>query len=496
MLGFDGQDDGLDLVALLHDLGRMLHALGPAHVADVDEAVNAVFDLDEGAELGEIAYFSFDGRADGILIVQLLPRIRSQLLHAERDAAFAGIHAEHHGLDLIANVDDLRWVLHALRPGHLADVDQAFDALLEFDERAVVGGADDASFNVRADRVALHGVEPRIRRELLEAERYALLLGVVFQNFYLDLIADMDQVAGMSEASPAHVCDVEQAVEAAQIDERTVVGQVLHRAVHHRALFEVLERLAAELGLLLVEDLFARDHDVAALLVQLYDPYFQLLALHVVEVAHGLQVDLRAGQERAGAAEVDGEATLDALDDDALDGLLLVVGFLNIVPDFEALRLLIGELNHALFHAVGHDFDLVAGGNLDVAVVVFHLLERHEAFGLGAEVDDHVFVRDLDHGALDHALFGGLQLDFFLFCFEVLKYGCEIFHVVFVVSSGSGAVVFRACGTGLRSGFLVDLSGSCGCDVLLLGSVLGILRARTLAMRRGFLMRGCLRFYQ
>src|SRR6266850_1006674 len=335
MLGFDGQDDGLDLVTLLHDFGRMLHALGPAHVADVNQAVDAVFNLDECAELGEVAYFSFDGRTDGILIVQLLPWIRRQLLHAERDAALAGIHAEHHGLDLIANVDDLRWVLHALRPGHLAHVHQAFDALLEFDERAVVGGADDASFDVCADRVALDGVEPRIRRELLEAERYALLLSVVLQNFYLDLVADVDEVAGMGEASPTHVGDVEQAIEAAQIDERAVVGQVLHRAVHDGTFGEVLERLAAEFGLLLVEDLFARDHDVAALLVQLYDSYFQLLALHVVEVAHGLQVDLRAGQECAGAAEVDGEAALDALDDDALDGLLLVVRLLDVVPDFE-----------------------------------------------------------------------------------------------------------------------------------------------------------------
>ena len=128
--------------------------------------------------------------------------------------------------------------------------------------------------------------------------------------------------------------------------------------------------------------------------------------------------------------------------------------------------------------------------------MVFYLLERHEAFGLGAEVDHHVLIGDLDHGALDHALFGGLLLDFFMFCFEIFEYGCEIFHVVFVVSSGSGAVVFRACGTGIRSGFFVDLSGSCGCDVLLLGSVLVNVRARTLAVRRGIVVRGCLRFDQ
>src|SRR3954469_25642977 len=342
MLGFDGEDDSFDLVALLHDFRRMLHALGPAHVADVDQPVNAVFDLDERAELGEVADLALDSRAHRILIVELLPWIRSQLFHAERNAALGGIHAEHHGLNLIANVDDLRRVLHALRPSHLADVDQAFDALFELDERTVVGGGDDASFNVCADGVAIDGIEPRVRRELFEAQRNALLFVVVFQNFYLDLVANVDEVARMREAPPAHVGDVQQAVETAEIDERAVVGEVLDGAVHDGAFGEVLERLGAKLGLLLVKDLFTRNDYVAALLVEFYDAYFQLGALHGVEVAHGLQVNLRTGQERARAAEIDGEAALYALDDDGFDRLLFVVRLLDVVPGFEALRLLVG----------------------------------------------------------------------------------------------------------------------------------------------------------
>src|SRR6266567_8258707 len=41
VLGIHVQDQHLDLVALLHDFGRMLHALGPRHVGDVDQAVDA-----------------------------------------------------------------------------------------------------------------------------------------------------------------------------------------------------------------------------------------------------------------------------------------------------------------------------------------------------------------------------------------------------------------------------------------------------------------------
>ena len=53
----------------------MLDALGPAHVGDVDQAVDLLGDLDEGAELGEIAYLALDQGADRMGDQQLLPGI-------------------------------------------------------------------------------------------------------------------------------------------------------------------------------------------------------------------------------------------------------------------------------------------------------------------------------------------------------------------------------------------------------------------------------------
>ena len=74
-------------------------------------------------------------------------------------------------------------------------MDQAFDALLQLDERAVVGDADDAAADVRAHGIALRGVQPGIGRELLEAQRDALLVFVELQNLDLDLVAHVDQIA-------------------------------------------------------------------------------------------------------------------------------------------------------------------------------------------------------------------------------------------------------------------------------------------------------------
>src|SRR5438105_4259745 len=108
-------------------------------------------------------------------------------------------------------------MLHALGPRHFADVYQTLNALFELDERTVVGDADDAAVDARAYGVTLAGVEPRIGRELLEAERDALLLFVELQDFHLDLITDVHQVARMRQAAPGHIGDMQQAVDAAEV---------------------------------------------------------------------------------------------------------------------------------------------------------------------------------------------------------------------------------------------------------------------------------------
>src|SRR5262249_7354126 len=60
----DRRDDRLDVVALLQDLRGVLDPLGPGHVRNMDEPVHSLFDLDEGAEVGEIAYLARNAASD------------------------------------------------------------------------------------------------------------------------------------------------------------------------------------------------------------------------------------------------------------------------------------------------------------------------------------------------------------------------------------------------------------------------------------------------
>src|SRR5205085_10083200 len=127
-------------------------------------------------------------------------------------------------------------------------------------------------------------------------------------------VADVEHLAGMPEAAPAHVGDVQQAVDAAQVDERAVVGEVLDDAGEDGALLELLERVLLQRLPLLLEQDAPAEHDVAALLVELDDLELELLADQLVEIADRPEVHLRAGEERL-HTDVDGEAPLDPSDD-------------------------------------------------------------------------------------------------------------------------------------------------------------------------------------
>ena len=216
----------------------------------------------------------------------------------------------------------------------------------------------------------------------------------------------LKQLRRMADAAPRHVGDVQQAVDAAEVDERAVVGDVLDHAAQHLALGQRLERVLLLLGVLFFEEHLAREHDVAALLVDLDDAHAELLPAQRVEVAHRTHVDLAAGQERA-HADVDGEPALDALDDAADDDLPLGEGLLDLVPDLHLLGLFAREddVAFAIFGALEQHVDDVAGLDGDLAVLVEELVDRDDAFGLVADVDDDFGVGDLEDRALDDFAF-------------------------------------------------------------------------------------------
>ncbi len=94
------------------------------------------------------------------------------------------------------------------------------------------------------------------------------------------------------------------------------------------------------------------------------------------------------------------------------------------------LRLVVAEQEAAFgFFALHHHFDRVARLELGLAVVIQHLLQRNETFGLEADVDHHVLVRQLDDGAGDDVVVIGLGGGFSgLLAVKRFQRGGEVFH--------------------------------------------------------------------
>src|SRR5579864_7003662 len=220
-------------------------------------------------------------------------------------------------------------MFHALGPGHLTYVHKPLNALLQLDESAVVGNAQYAPANPRADGITLSRIQPGIRGKLLESKRDAQLVAIKLENFHLNLVTYVDQIAGMCKPAPRHIRDVQKTVDSAQVDKSAVIGEVLDRAGHDRTLFKVLESLfPLDYGFLFQDDL-AGDHDIATLLIELDDPDFNFLALQYVQVAHGMHIHLGA-RHKGLDTDVHRNATLDPLHNFTLDRNLGVIGFVYL----------------------------------------------------------------------------------------------------------------------------------------------------------------------
>src|SRR6185369_13772894 len=144
--------------------------------------------------------------------------------------------------------DDLAGMDVLLGPRHLGHVDQALNAGFKLHKGAVVGDVGNATLEAGPYRVLALDALPRIVQQLLHAKRDAMRLVVDLDDLNLHLLADIEHLGRMIDAPPRYVGYVQQAVDAAEIHERTVVGDVLHNAVDDLTFFEVLHQLLPLLG--------------------------------------------------------------------------------------------------------------------------------------------------------------------------------------------------------------------------------------------------------
>src|SRR5690606_3634339 len=154
--------------------------------------------------------------------------------------------------------------------------------------------------------------------------------------------------------------------DAAEVDERTVVGDVLDDTLDDDAFLQGGEQLLALFAHGLLEHGATRNDHVVATTVELDDLEFEFLALVRGGVLDRTHVDQRARQERADAVGHDGQAALDAAGDDTLDEAAFVERLLQIVPGRDALGLVARQAGFAIPVLEGVDGDAHEITDLDL----------------------------------------------------------------------------------------------------------------------------------
>ncbi len=280
---------------------------------------------------------------------------------------------------------------------------QTLDTLFQLGEAAVVGEVGDASHDAGAFRITSLDGDPWVFAQLLQTQRYAVALAVELQHLDIDLVADVDDLGRMLDTLPGHIGDVQQTIHAAQVDERTVVGEVLDDTLDDLAFLQGLQQsltLGAVLGF---QHAAAGNDNVVALLVELDDLELELFAFQVRGVANRTDIDQRTRQECTDAVDVDGETALDLAVDDALDHFFSSESRFQNNPGFRALGLFTGQLGFAkaIFDRVQSNVDLVTHLDGQLALLVVELLDRDDALGLQAGMHGDPVTVDVDHDAGD-----------------------------------------------------------------------------------------------
>src|SRR5690606_3921738 len=151
------------------------------------------------------------------------------------------------------------------------------------------------------------------------------------------------------------------AINAAQINERAVVGEVLDDTFDLLAFLQGFQQSFALGAVFRFQNAATRNNDVVALLIQLDDFEFQLFAFQVCGITHRTDIDQGTWQERTDAVNVDSEAAFNLTVDNALDHFLSGESCFQNDPALCALGFFAGQLGFtkAIFNRIQRNVDLV-----------------------------------------------------------------------------------------------------------------------------------------
>ncbi len=215
--------------------------------------------------------------------------------------------------------------------GKLRDVDETFNTLFNLNEGPERNQLGDLTMHDLVDLTILKHLLPRIFLSLLEAQRDTLPLAIDVEYPHLDLLADGQNLRRMVHMTPRELRDMDEAVDAVEIDKSTEVNDIGDQAGNQVAYVHTVEDLLPRSTPLLFEHRPATEHDIVAEAIELDHPALEGLAEELVEFGHPAYIDQGRRQEPA-HAQIQYEATLDHFDDVTRNRRALFGRLLDTLP--------------------------------------------------------------------------------------------------------------------------------------------------------------------
>src|SRR5690606_32406286 len=179
--------------------------LVPGEVGQVNQTVDAAVQTDEDTEVGD----RLDGAGNAVALVEargeVFPRVGLALLDAQGDTTALFVDVQNLNFHFVANLNDFRRMDVLVGPVHFGNVYQAFHALFQLGEAAVVGEVGYTGGHAGALRVTSLDGNPRVFAQLLQTQGYAVALAVELQDLHVDLVTNVDDLGRMLDALPGHV---------------------------------------------------------------------------------------------------------------------------------------------------------------------------------------------------------------------------------------------------------------------------------------------------
>ena len=198
---------------------------------------------------------------------------------------------------------------------------------------------------------------------------------------------------------------MEEAINAAKVNERAVIGDVLDDAFADITFSQLTNDLSTLLGTALFENGATGHNDVATWAVHFEDCERLNLIHQRCNVADRADIHLRARKEGIHAAEVDSETTFDAANNGTVCRLFFFVKFFEAGPGFFAAGFVARENGFAecVFDTLEIDFDDFTG--FRVIFVRTEFAKRDATFGFQADVDDDSVIFDGDNSSRNNTAF-------------------------------------------------------------------------------------------